>query len=98
MKYTIDEYDHFLYVLAAESVCDNHFSPTYLDLAVQIVEIFAFLLKIKKQNFEQKWNITILWMFFNVFMDKESEKNIIMNLSCLFIDILEIIIFKQNFL
>ena len=33
----------FYSILAAESEFDNHFSPTRLDLAVQEVEIFAFL-------------------------------------------------------
>ena len=41
MQYTIDEYDHFLCFLAAES-------EKRLDLAVQEVEIFAFLEKIEK--------------------------------------------------
>ena len=41
LKYTIDEYDHFLCFLAA--VFDIPFSPSRLDLAVQEVGIFEFL-------------------------------------------------------
>ena len=45
LKYTIDEYDHFLccFFLAAESEFVNGCSPTRPDFAVQEVEIFAFL-------------------------------------------------------
>ena len=43
LKYTIDEYDHFLFFLAAESEFDIRFSLSRLDFAVQEVDIFAFL-------------------------------------------------------
>ena len=43
LKYTIDEYDHFLCFLAAESEFDIRFSPSRLNFAVQEVEISAFL-------------------------------------------------------
>ena len=36
-------------------------------------------------------------MFVNVFLGKESEKNIRIKLSCLFFDMLEVFIFKQKF-
>ena len=49
LKYTIDEYDHFLCFLAAESDFDIRFYPSRLDLAVQEVDIFAFLQKIEKK-------------------------------------------------
>ena len=34
LKYANDEYDHFLYLLAAESKSDNCFASSRLDLAV----------------------------------------------------------------
>ena len=43
LKYKIDEYDHFLCFLAAESEFDIRFSPSLLDFAVQEVEFFAIL-------------------------------------------------------
>ena len=42
LKYTIDEYDHFLCFLATESEFDIRFSQSRLDLAAQEYEIFAF--------------------------------------------------------
>ena len=38
----------FYVFLAAESEFDIHFSPTHLDFAVQELEIFTFLKKMKK--------------------------------------------------
>ena len=40
LKYTIDEYDHFLCFLAAESNSDIRFPPSRLDFAVHEVTIF----------------------------------------------------------
>ena len=53
LKYTIDKYHHILLFSSAESEFDNHISPTRIDLAVQEIEIFAFLLGIKRENSEQ---------------------------------------------
>ena len=40
-KYTIDECDHFLCILAAESESDINFAPSRLDFAVCEVTIFG---------------------------------------------------------
>ena len=61
----------FYVFLAAESAFDIRFTSSLLDFAVQEVEMFAFLQKIEKENFEQEWTITIFDMFLNVFLDKE---------------------------
>ena len=39
LKYTIDEYDHFLCFLAAESVSDIRFPPSRLDFAAHEITI-----------------------------------------------------------
>ena len=49
LKYTNDEYDHFLCFLAAESESDIRFASSRLDLAVPELWIFAFLLKSEKK-------------------------------------------------
>ena len=70
----IDEYIHLLCFLDAESLFDINFLPR--------VSIWLY----RKQNvciyvgnwnkiFEQKWNINIVWMISNVFLDMESKKN-----------------------
>ena len=48
LKYTNDEYDHFLCFLAAESGYDIRFASSRLDLAVLELWILAFLLKSEK--------------------------------------------------
>ena len=85
LKYTIDEYDHFLCFLAAES----GFSTGSRSFCISIENW--------KRNFEQEWTITMFDMLVNVFLDKESEKNIRIKLSCLFFDMLEVFIFNQKF-
>ena len=55
------------------------------------------LYEIEDKKFEQEWTITMFEMFFKVFLDKESEKNIRINLSCLYFYISEVFIFKQKF-
>ena len=45
LKYTNNEYDHFLCFFAAESESDIRFASSRLDLAVPELWIFAFLLK-----------------------------------------------------
>ena len=57
----------FYVFLAAESEFDIRFSSSRLAFPEQEVEIFAFLQKIEKKDFEQKWAITIFWMFFTFF-------------------------------
>ena len=49
LKYTNDEYDHFLCFLAAESEYDIRFASSCLDLSVPELWIFAFLLKSKRK-------------------------------------------------
>ena len=50
LKYKIDEYDHFLCFLAAESNFYNYLSPTSLDLAVQEMKICALLKRLSKSG------------------------------------------------
>ena len=49
-KYTNDEYDHFLFFLAAKSESNIRFSSSRLDLAAPDLWIFAFLLKSEKNR------------------------------------------------
>ena len=69
------------------------FSPTHLDLAVQGVDIFAFILKIEN-NWAKVVYHYVLDVFFNVFWDK--DKNIWLSLLCPYFDISEILISKQK--
>ena len=48
LKYGIDEYDHFLCFLAANSDSDIRFPPPRLDFAAHEVTIFRKQWKIKK--------------------------------------------------
>ena len=49
LKYKIDEYDHFLCFLAAESESDIRFASSRLDFALLELWIFTFLLKSEKE-------------------------------------------------
>ena len=48
LKYTNNEYDHFLYFLAAKSESDIHFALSCRDLALPELLIFVFIEKGKK--------------------------------------------------
>ena len=84
LKYTIDEYDHFLRFFDRWIRIWHLFFSTTSRFCCTWSRNFCISIENWKKNFEQDWTITMFSMLFNVFLDKESEKNIRINLSCLY--------------